>query len=160
MDLMYRDDELAATLQMQKVEEKLSAQLDAPVRQLRYWRHSHLHPVVVTALFYLVVFSINMVWGSDPSESQMGWYVYSTNSSSSLRTAFWLGPLIAVIVGAIFLGLQWWLVRSRVDHFYSLYGPPPKNLKPSERLHLLEGRLEELQASYPQANKETDGDQS
>jgi hypothetical protein len=142
MDLMYRDDELTVTLQIQKAEEKLSAKLEKPLRQLRYWRHSHLHPLVITLLFYLVIFSINLIWGSDPSEHPIRWYKFHTNAP----LAVWLGPLIAVIVSALFLTLQWLLVKRRVNRFYSLYGPPPKNLKPMERLHLLKGRLEELQA--------------
>jgi hypothetical protein len=144
MDLMYRDDDLAATLQVQKAEEKLSATLENPLRQLRYIRPSHLHPLVITLLFYLVVFSINLIWGNDPPETSLDWY--SSYRGKNTVTAVWLGSLLAVIVGALFLGIQWLLVKRRVDHFYSLYGPPPKNLKPIERLHIIEGRLEELQA--------------
>jgi hypothetical protein len=140
---MYRDDELAASLQIPQVEEKLSAMLEGPVRRLRYWRHSHAHPLSITVIFYIVVILFSTIAGYPYDESTNSW---TSDNSSRPGTALLIGSLITSVVGGLFVGLNALLIKRRVDDFYANYGPPPKNLKPTERLRILEGRLEELQA--------------
>jgi hypothetical protein len=134
---MYRDDELAATLQMQKIEAKLIEELRKPEPQLRYWRHSYFNPLLITGLFYCVAILFYVIAGQDFLAS----FEYSPDIS---MWALWLGPLLAAFVGALFVGLQRLFAWIRVNDFYKRYGPPPKNLKPTDRISLLEGRLEEL----------------